>query len=172
MAETKKAIIDFGSINLYGTGKYYRAIVKLELEHEEDGKIVFSACGDLKTANRRGWTGGGQCLDKIEKHKADIIPALRPLWNTVYRLWKTYHLNDMHAGTPEQEKMVKEWKAKGNEFEYDAVCNYLKDIGMYEVDLNGEPYKYGHKWLYEPIPEKDLNLITAVIDIYGGANNE
>lgn len=168
----KKCKIDFGSMNLYGNGKYYRAIVELNLKDKEDGKLVFSAVGNVKTANRRGWTSSGQCLDTIEEHKADMLPELKPLWNTVYRLWKTYHLNDMHAGTPEQDKAVEEWKAAGNEYDYSKVCEYLKSIGIYEVDLNGEPYKYGHAWLYEPIPEKDLNLINAIMDIYGGAENE
>ena len=34
----------------------------------------------------------------------------------VYDLWSKYHLNYLHAGTPEQERAVDNWEKKGNSY--------------------------------------------------------
>lgn len=104
----------------------------------------------------------------------------------VYDLWKKYHLNNMHTGTPEQEKAVEEWKAQENcrsllsfsdIYDYEKDCDYLKSIGLYEVpistidkDVNPQfidcekgTYKYGYGWLKERIPEEDVQRIECLI---------
>lgn len=78
----------------------------------------------------------------------------------------------MHAGTPEQEKFIAEWEAKGNKYDYSKACEMLKNCGLYEVPLNvdligtrkadGKPYKYGHGWVISYIPEEDLKEIKAL----------
>lgn len=144
--------INFGRINYNGTGRRYPVSVDIELKDNHDGKPVFTASAMI------GARCGGQCLDEVAKHLFD------PTFKKIYRFWKLYHLNDMHAGTEEQEKAVSEWKASGNKYDYTAVCEYLKSIGLYEVDLNGEKYKYGHSWLYREIPADDLAEIKALFD--------
>jgi hypothetical protein len=69
----------------------------------------------------------------------------------------------MHVGTPEQEAAVKVWKEQGNRYEYKAICEMLKDLGLYEVEYNGKPYRYGSGWLYQPIPEADLQRIREIM---------
>jgi hypothetical protein len=87
----------------------------------------------------------------------------------------------MNAGTPEQTEAIKKWEAEGNRYDYKAVCEYLKEIGLYEVPLDKDAYpdvyereaekqetdkpvyRYGHAWLYRAIPEKDLNRIKEII---------
>lgn len=92
-------------------------------------------------------------------------------------LWSKYHLNNLHAGTPEQEKAIEEWKSQGNIYDYGKACDYLKSIGLYEVpastidkdanpqfiDCEKETYKYGHGWLKERIPEEDVQRIECLI---------
>lgn len=94
-----------------------------------------------------------------------------------YDLWSKYHLNNMHAGTPEQEKALEEWKAQGNIYDYEKAYDYLKSIGLYEVpistidkDVNPQfidcekgTYKYGYGWLKERIPEEDVQRIECLI---------
>lgn len=78
----------------------------------------------------------------------------------IARLGETYHLNEMHAGTPEQEKAIKE----AGITDYRECCEYLKNIGLYEVTLpDGSPYKYGHRWLTKEIPEADLKEIEDIL---------
>jgi hypothetical protein len=65
----------------------------------------------------------------------------------------------MHAGTPKQEKLVNAWIARGHRYEYSEITRVLSLCGLL-VD-NG--YKYGTAWLYEPIPDEDLNKIRLLL---------
>ena len=127
-----------------------------------------SICGNIWNPRKTDIYCGGQCLDEIAKY------VKNPLFKEIYTLWKNYHLNGMHAGTPEQEKVIDEWKAKGNKYEYNAVCEYLKSINLYEVKYSGlsvgkrynnELYKYGHGWIIQELPE---NVKNRIIEICGG----
>ena len=85
------------------------------------------------------------------------------LFATIKELWHKYHLNDMHAGTPEQEESLKkENLLSANDFE--KACEYLKSIGLYEVEYEGKPYRYGSGWLHFPIPKKDLEKIHLILN--------
>lgn len=136
-----KAIIKFDG---YTQEIKRKSIIEIELKGKE-GKEILSICGKI-----RGHS------DEIAKYNEN------PLFKEIHRLWKAYHLNDMHAGTEAQEKAIEKWKKQGNKYNYTEVCDYLKSIGLY--DDNG--YRYGTSWLYRPIPENDLNIIKAIIRIY------
>ena len=124
---------------------------------ETDNGPEFSASGEIWNHAMTDIYCGGQCLDAISEYVDD------PLFKRVYRLWKLYHLNGMNAGTPEQDAAVKKWIEEGNRYEYHTVCDYLKSIGLYEVEHNGKPYKYGHGWLYREIPAADLAEIEHLL---------
>lgn len=130
--------------------------VEVEIElREKDNKVVFSSYGRVWNARHTDIYCGGQCLDEIK----GLLPD-NETFNKIYRLWKLYHLNDMHSGTPSQEKAIREWESCGNDYDYNKACEYLKSINLYED--NG--YRYGSGWLYEPIPEDDLNLIKELLE--------
>ena len=66
------------------------------------------------------------------------------------------NLNDimnLHAGTKEQEEALDKWHnslQKENRivlFSFELDCEYLKSIGLYEVNYKGKTYKYGTEWL-------------------------
>lgn len=105
-------------------------------------------------------------FDHIPEDKVDSS-----VYSFLIQMWKKYHLNDLHAGTPEQEKCLDEHRevcelhevAYGYDH-YTACCETLKEYGLYEVDLDGKPYKYGHAWLYRPVPDDDLAKIRYVLD--------
>ena len=152
-----KRIINFGKIDYLGNGKKTCPVeVKIELRETDNGP-VFSVCGDIYDHIKTDVYCCGQCLNEIAEFVHD------PLFKEIHSYWKQYHLNDLHAGTSEQEKAVADWEANGNKYDYTEACNYLKSIGLYEVEHNGKPYKYGHAWLYEPIPESDLVRIEEII---------
>ena len=121
-------------------------------EYEE-----FTASGEIWNNRKTDCYVGGQCLDTIAKY------VKTPLFKEIHRLWKLYHLNGMNAGTPEQEAAIKAWEDAGNRYEYAAACEYLKSIGLYEVEYKGAPYKYGHAWIPAAIPEEDLKRIREII---------
>ena len=131
---------------------------------------VFSTFASIWNRTRTRVLCGGQCLDFINEHRDELSDS--ETWDTIYRLWEKYHLNGMHAGTPEQEKAVNEWLSLGHKYDYTAACDMLKDCGLYEIPFygitigkryNGEMYKYGHGWVVHEIPADDLKKIEELL---------
>lgn len=183
-----KKIINFGKIDYMGRGrKDCPVTVEIEIR-KRGGEPTFtidpttkeriptgqttptynelSICGTIWNHRRTDCYCAGQCLDTI----AEYIHA--PLFKELYKYWKLYHLNGMHAGAPEQEKAIEEWKQAGNKYDYTAACEYLKSINLYEVNYTGltvgrryenESYKYGHGWIIQELPADVLERITAII---------
>lgn len=155
--ETKT--ISFGKYDCTDNGKRDNEIeIEINLEYKKQ-KPVFSVSGRIWNNLHTDIICGGQCLDEMKSH------VHNPVFNEIYDLWKKYHLNDLHAGTKEQEKAIEKWKNQGNVYNYEEACDYLKRVGLYEVNHNGNPYKYGHGWIYEPIPQYDLDRIYAILEI-------
>ena len=189
-----KRKIDFGKIAYNGNEKINAVRLDIELRNADTDKPTFSVCGFVWNSRHTDCVAGGQCIDSIKRYfKNDR------LYNLIADLWSKYHLNDMNAGTVEQDNCLKEFasekdticeelrksaweKAKAkigysdnyfNEWQkwhgsdwnnYSVDCELLKRHGLYEVEVDGKPYKYGHGWLYRAIPEKDLNKIRAILD--------
>lgn len=151
---TIKRIIKFGKVDYTNSGKK-NCMVDLEVELRDTTKgPELSIRGDIWNPSHTDIYCCGQCLDEIAKYKGD-----NPLFKELYQYWKDYHLNGMHAGTFEQEQALKKAVIVG----YDEACEYLKSINLYEVEYNGKPYKYGHGWLYQALPENVLSRITEII---------
>lgn len=103
-----KKVFNFGKIDYNGTGAR-RNLVTVEVEYRnEDGRDVFSACGNIWNARHTDIICGGQCLDTI----AEYIKT--PLFNEILRLWKQYHLNEMHPECEHQRAAG--WREQANEF--------------------------------------------------------
>lgn len=151
-----KKVVKFGKVNYNNTGKRYPAEVEIELRENEEGMKVFSVCGTTWNTAHTDCVCGGQCLDTMKK----FIKSKK--YETIYTLWKKYHLNDMHAGTERQEKTIEDWKSRGNTYEYTKVCDYLKSIGLYEDIYNGKPHRYGCGWTYRELPENIENIINEL----------
>lgn len=134
--------------------------------------VELSICGNIWNARRSHAVCSGQCLDTIAEYRDQLSEP--EVFDELYRLWKGYHLNGMHAGTPEQEAAIEEWKAAGNRYDYTAACEMLKERGLYEVNYTGlsvgrryenEPYKYGHAWLVQELPGKVLLRIEHMLSV-------
>jgi len=106
---------------------------------------------DAKT-NKKIDESSGELYDDIPYgHHADL--------DHLVELWKEWHLNAFIAGTPEQESAIKEWKKKHGRYNYDDLVKHLKEKGIYEI--NG--YKYGHKWLFRPLPKNIEEKIEKIM---------
>lgn len=154
-----RRIINFGMFAIEDKSKDDEITVEIELK-EENGRKVFSACGTVYNRKRYEYIMGGQCLDELYKYIGG-----NKKFKEIYRLWKLYHLNDMHAGTKEQEKAIEDARKNGiiEGYDYNMIKDYLKSINLYEVEYQGKPYKYGYGWLYEEIPTKDIKIIKKII---------
>lgn len=148
---------DFGKVDYYGIGRKINRVT-VEVETTEGDKPRFTASGGFWNGSGIGYVRCGQCLDEINKFVKDKT------FKKIYRLWKLYHLNDLNAGTPEQTEEIEKLKATGWKYTYEGACSHLKEKGLYEVMLDGAPYKYGHAWLYRAIPEGDLQEIRELLE--------
>lgn len=145
----------FGKIDLNNCGRRINAVdVTVCLEEKESGKLVFTASGNIWNSKHTDIEYGGQCLDAI----AETSVGSNSTFKEIYRLWKLYHLNNMHAGTPKQEAYLKSLNAPDITCDYKSTCKALESADL----LNDNGYTYGLSWLYEPIPEADLNRIKEL----------
>lgn len=135
--------------------------VYLEMRDTDCGPEL-AITADISNATDTRLICGGQILHILKGYLNDNTTFLR-----LYRLWKGYHLNGMHAGTARQTAAVAEWRAAtGCAYDYTAACRHLKSIGLYFDTLapneriqgreltDGENYMYGEGWIYTALPEE------------------
>lgn len=81
-------------------------------------------------------------------------------WLDLLDIWKRWHLNDMRAGTPEQEQHLREnpVNAVYPQSHYDLACESLAKAGL--NPHNG--YSYGSKWLREEVPAEVLEQLAKL----------
>ena len=141
---------NFGKIDYYGRGRKIN-LVEVEVELSDDG--VFTASANIWNSKHTDCVCCGQCLDEVAKYiKSDKFKK-------IYRLWKLYHLNDMHPGTEKQEEALLEAGLTGFAADYRKCCDYLESINLL-VD-NG--YKFGTGWLKRDIPVEDFAEIEKLL---------
>jgi hypothetical protein len=165
-----KRKLELGKVDGYNNGrKCCRADIEFELT--DDGRFSMSA--NVWNSQQTDIIRGGQCVDDVLK-MAHL--SKQPKYKRMIEIWNQYHLNDMQAGTPEQTNAIRQWEKQGNQYDYTKVCEYLKSIGLYEVNKPNEyvldtsklipvykpaTYKYGHAWLKLEIPDDVINEIKA-----------
>ena len=164
----RKKICYLGKIDYMRRNRKDCAVeLKISLtDREKNGKAYkeLSASADVWNHNHSDIYMGGQCLDELVKYFKG-----NKTFDFIYDMWNKYHLNGMNAGTIEQENALKEAVKNGELTSYGAnnyenTCNYLKSIGLYEVEVDGKPYRYGSGWLVREIPEDDLERIEYFLE--------
>lgn len=159
--ETTKTI-SFGKIAYNDKKRTNLVTVEITLKEDKNGRPVFSASANVWNNRKTDIYMGGQCLDTIyEDYKYQLSDL--PLYEEILGLWERNHLNDLNAGTKEQTAAIEAWEAEGNKYDYTEACEYLKSIGMYEVQQGETMYKYGHGWVYREISEDDLKAIREIL---------
>ena len=153
--------ISFGNVSVKGgkSGKYFALSVRIAL-YGKMSRPTFTAMASV------GARFSGQCLD-------DVV-CNDPLFVAIRRLWKAYHLNDMHAGTVEQEACLKAARNSGELIgsDLDDEVKCLKAKRLYIVKVDGKPYRYGSGWLYRSIPKEDIKIIRRILAAKGNTSEE
>lgn len=148
----KKLVI--GKVDYEGRGS---AANLVEIEYElKDGR--FSASGNIWMTSKRDILSGGQNLDEI----GSLFPD-HELVQRVVSIWKKWHLNDMHAGSPKQEEFLETLNLP-NYNHYENAKAKLKDAGLDPDESyihNGKPYEYGSAWLYVELPMQVVQEIES-----------
>lgn len=122
------------------------------------GRPEFTASGLIVSLRRNRLVNAGQCLEQMRL----LLPKSR-LFGRVYRLWRLYHNNASRPGTAAQRLAAELYRRRKPECEYEDVCAYLKEVGLYEVKVGERTHRYGSRPLYEPIPEKDLGEMMRLL---------
>lgn len=149
-----KQIYTFGKVDYNGNGrKTHEVTIEIELK-QENGKETFTAGGNVWNSKHTDIVMGGQCIDDIWKEYGNQLEN-RKLYQMIMRLWKQYHLNDMHAGCIHQDGweniLLDDSKPKTQENM--AIWTYpldtpLEAIGRYILSkLHGKAFKVARKFI-------------------------
>jgi hypothetical protein len=161
-----KAAITLCKVATNGAAKRSNLVtVELELRRLENGKPEFSACGNVWNATKTDIIRGGQCIDELASpaYMRQYPKDIRAFVKELHELWTLHHLNGLHAGTPGQERLVKEhFEKTGEAHEYGKACAYLKKIKKHIVMRNGQKYQYGSGWVSHDIPQTDMKRIERL----------
>lgn len=117
---------------------------------------TFSASGSILEKDDYIYTitSAGQNIDEIAK----MYPNNKEV-QTIKRLWKEYHLNDIQAGTTKQTRALKEWRNRPKGWSYDEDSRYL---AKKKLNPSGG-YMYGSDWLVKEIPYSTLVEMKKII---------
>jgi hypothetical protein len=118
--------------------------------------LELSICGHVWDLSRYDYDTCGQCIDTIR----ECFPKNKRV-QRICDIWEKWHLNDLNAGTDRQTEAIEGWKARGNKYEYTAVCDYLKEINLYA----DRGYRYGNEWLVRPLPQSVIDEILVLLKI-------
>lgn len=162
-----------GKIDYNGNGrKNCKAFLSWELKKEiskTGEKNTFTAQGEVWDPRETDIYIGGQCLEEVRE-----LCKNGGIWTEkaekIFLFWKLYHLNDLKAGTIEQERIIR--AAIGKSHDYTEAMKILKSVGMEIVTLTKDeaaanpfapnPFAYGEAWLYRPIPSAILNQMEKL----------
>lgn len=159
-----KRTISLGKIAYYGKSKSNEVDVKVEVRVKEKARN-WETLEEVENVPELSMSGGiwnnrktdtyttGQMLDELPK----LFPGNSKIKRLV-EIWEQYHLNDLRAGTKKQTEALNAWADRPKGFSYTEDSEYLKSIGLYD----DRGYKYGHGWLYQPLPE---SIIKETIEI-------
>ena len=138
-----KTTLNLGKIDYNGTGRKINQVeIEIRLKDTDKGK-VFSAVGSIWNSQHTDWICGGQNIDKIyEFFKNDKKVE------TIYNIWKKYHLNDFHPGCEHQRALG--WEEDGYEKHPSEPCPVCG-------------YKFGSFWNFEEIPNDIIKEIENII---------
>lgn len=150
-------VISFGKIAYNSDKKENEVIIEIELSDDE--QPVLSISGEVWNRRHDDSIIAGQCLDELKEYFTDNWKFME-----IYRLWKLYHLNNLHAGTIAQEELLKKYCLKLHRgiYDYKEACKILEENNLY----NDNGYIYGTDWLYREIPDEDLVKIKEIIETW------
>ena len=133
----------FGKVDFYGHGRKINTVdIEMELKEKDDGKIVFTASGNIWNSHHTDIVMGGQCIDEIAK----LFPHNEKV-QRIKKIWERWHLNDLHAGCKHQRNFESE-PYENHRGAHCDICNYT----------------YGTGWQYEAIPD---NVIAEIKELMG-----
>lgn len=115
---------------------------------------------------RQGGNCQGGCGQIVQELQADQFTRFNPPWTKekiaeLLKVWERWHLNDMRAGTVDQEQWLLEHAKEAEEHRQDYytwACEALQGAGLNP----DQGYAYGSQWLKESLPEAIERYLEAL----------
>ena len=163
-----KKVVHLGFVKFIGD-VFCEIAIKDKGEYKE--LTISGVEGPRKNGNCRG--SCGQINDTIVEHiKRDEFKNFAAGWDKksilhFIEVWKTWHLNGLHAGNAKQEAIVKKYLEEHpmERHNYTNICKVLEEHNLLvdEDDIyNGKPYKYGTAWRYVALPEEVIDYVKSL----------
>lgn len=116
----------------------------VDLEDTEN-PVILSIVGSVWNHIHTDVVFCGQCYERLLK----LLPDSE-LLQRIVKVWKHWHLNDLRAGTREQQAIIDEYRQQNPDWQYDYIheCEVLAAYGL----LVDRGCKYGTAWLVELLP--------------------
>ncbi len=151
-------------------------VVRIGTVHTYGGRGASVYCnityknGRLSISGVVGPLPSGNCLGSCGQIIMNWVPIVKyakgwnpSMVNRFLDVWRRWHLNDKHDGTPEQMVFVRKYRKNHARATYDELCGVLKTAGLYEiVKSDGTLYKYGHDLLFEAVPDDVLQFLDSL----------
>lgn len=137
-------------------------------------EIKYDAKGELSITGvegpRRNGDAWGSCGQIVMSFGPDDIGTYADGWDperlaSFLSVWERWHLNHMVAGSPAQMAYLRDHPITDRLNYYGAACAALADVGLNPDPNylhNGEPYRYGHAWLSEDVPEYVYSFLCGL----------
>lgn len=148
MEDTTEYVIDLGTIAYTGERKVNRVTIEVRLSADR-----LSICGNIWNASGSDIVSGSQNLEEI----GQLFPRDSRVQRVV-ATWRRWHLNDLKAGTPEQEAYLRDHPQLSS---YDERLAALTGAGL--NPHNG--YEYGSQWLTESLPADVIEQVRARFEV-------
>jgi hypothetical protein len=157
-------VVRIGTARTYNN-RVYSIFCKIEFK---DGRLSISGVeGPTRDGNAIG--GCGQIDNHLRDELHTITPA--PGWDALklrqfFNVWERWHLNDLRAGSPAQEKYLRENPIPKEDYaypksHYEVASKVLADAGL-NPDADG--YRYGYAWKREEIPADVIDFLQSLPD--------
>lgn len=158
------------------TNENFRKTVRLGTIDTGRGRFASIFCfiefhdGRLSIQGVEGPLASGNCLGSCGQIIRMAAAWTRPMLRRFFQVWKEHHLNDLRAGSPDQEAFLAGY-AEGsaklaaagvNSDPYPDRSAALAAAGI-NPDPNylheGKPYVYGSAWLTTPVPQDVVDFL-------------
>lgn len=148
--------VRIGTAKTYG-GRYYS--IYCQIKFNDSNLSICGVEGPLPSGNAIGSCGQIRADLTPDDIKSFALGWHRGKMRQFLRIWKTYHLNDMKAGTPAQLAELERHKFPG----YPTIYyTWASDI-LTEAGLNPDrDYKYGSAWLRIEVPQWELDFLQSL----------
>jgi hypothetical protein len=150
------------NIGLAGVCKGKRARVYIKIEYKDGRLSIIGVHGALVNGDCLG--GYGQIVNTLKIVDTPAVGVNLQTINKIVEIWERWHLNDMNAGTVEQEEYLRNYYRINRDVKksYGNDVKLLKEVSLYIVDHpknKGETYTYGTGWLTEEVPDNVIEFL-------------